>query len=187
MYGRRIEEDYCMEEQVILVNEADVEVGTMGKMEAHQLGILHRALSVFIFNNKGELLLQQRAANKYHSPGEWTNTCCSHPRPSETTKDAAIRRLQEEMGITSDLTFAFDFTYQTPFSNRLIEHEFDHVFVGQSDDLPVINPLEVADYRYIKLTDLKEDLIKNPQRYTVWLKICFDKLVEFKNSMNVYG
>lgn len=172
-----------MEEQVILVDHEDTPLGIIGKMDAHQLGLLHRAFSVFIFNSKGELLLQQRALDKYHSAGQWTNTCCSHPRPYEETHLAALRRLDEEMGMNCDLTYGFNFTYKASFSNDLTEYELDHVFFGHSDDLPVINSIEVAAYKYISLPDLDTDLKQNPDIYTPWLKICFDKVLAFKNEI----
>lgn len=171
-----------MEEQVILVDHEDIPLGIIGKLDAHQLGLLHRAFSVFIFNTKGELLLQQRALNKYHSAGQWTNTCCSHPRPYEDTHLAALRRLQEEMGMKCDLTYGFNFTYKATFDNNLIEYEFDHVYFGLSNDLPIVNPTEVNAYKYINLTDLKQDLEQNPDIYTAWLKVCFDRVLKFKNE-----
>src|ERR1044072_1062769 len=117
-------------EEVILVNERDEATGIMEKMEAHQKGVLHRAFSVFIFNNKNEMLLQQRAIKKYHSGGLWTKACCSHPRPGETKSDAALRRLYEELGFTTSIEKIFDFTYKASFENGLTENEFDHVFAG---------------------------------------------------------
>ncbi|RZL38291.1 MAG: isopentenyl-diphosphate Delta-isomerase [Pedobacter sp.] len=171
-----------MEEQVILVDRNDAEVGIMEKMEAHYKGILHRAFSVFIFNSKGELLLQQRAEDKYHSAKQWTNTCCSHPRPNETTIVAAKRRLREEMGMECQLHYGFNFLYKTSFVNNLIEHEFDHVFFGVTDDLPIVNTNEVMAYKYMDMNLLGNDLIVNPSQYTAWLNICFDKVLEFKNT-----
>src|ERR1043165_5827412 len=135
-----------MEEQVILVNEIDDEMGVMEKMEAHQKAILHRAFSIFIFNNKNEMLLQQRALNKYHSGGLWTNTCCSHPRPGEDTAAAASRRLKEEMGIETSIAPAFSFIYQADFDNGLVEYEYDHVFIGKSTCAIVPNAAEVAAF-----------------------------------------
>jgi isopentenyl-diphosphate delta-isomerase len=167
-----------MEERVILVDINDSSTGEMGKLEAHQKGELHRAFSIFIFNAHGELLLQQRAFNKYHSGGLWTNTCCSHQRPGEGNLDAANRRLMEEMGMKADLTEVFNFTYRAEFESGLIEHEFDHVFFGKSDLLPVINTDEVANYKYMKLDALKGDLIVRPEHYTPWLKICLDTVVD---------
>jgi isopentenyl-diphosphate delta-isomerase len=174
-----------MEERVILVDEQDQPIGTMEKMEAHLSGLLHRAFSVFIFNSKGDLLLQQRALDKYHSPGLWTNTCCSHPRPAEDTLSAAHRRLYEEMGINSELKYGFHFTYKADFGNNLTEHEYDHVFFGLSDVLPQPNPAEVAAFKYLSLTDLEHDLKVNPDQYSAWLKICFNKMVDFKQK--AYG
>ncbi|RZK47368.1 MAG: isopentenyl-diphosphate Delta-isomerase [Pedobacter sp.] len=174
-----------MEEQVILVDRNDVELGLMGKMEAHYKGELHRAFSVFIFNSRGELLLQQRASNKYHSPGQWTNTCCSHPRQGEVTVAAAKRRLREEMGMDCQLHYGFNFLYKASFDNNLVEHEFDHVFFGVSDRLPIINKSEVMAYKYMDMNLLGEDLTVNPSHYTAWLNICFDKVLEFKNTAYV--
>ncbi|WP_432712040.1 isopentenyl-diphosphate Delta-isomerase [Pedobacter sp.] len=174
-----------MEEQVILVDQDDQQIGVMEKMKAHYSGSLHRAFSVFIFNTKGELLLQQRALNKYHSPGLWTNSCCSHPRPGEKTLDAAHRRLEEEMGLNCLLTYGFHFTYQASFSNELIEHEFDHVFFGLTDLMPVPNADEVASFKYINLESLAVELQQSPTNYSAWLNICFPKMVEFKHK--TYG
>lgn len=169
-----------MLEEVILVDQNDQQTGTMEKLEAHRLGLLHRAFSVFVFNSKGELLLQQRALDKYHSAGKWTNTCCSHPRPGETNEDAAHRRLREEMGMDCNLEYGFSFLYKATFSNALTEHEYDHVFFGSSDELPVLNPLEVASFRYMSLETLARDLQDRPDVYTPWLKICFDQVFRFK-------
>jgi isopentenyl-diphosphate delta-isomerase len=170
-----------MDEQVILVDPQDHQIGTMEKMEAHLTGALHRAFSVFIFNRKGELLLQQRALNKYHSAGKWTNTCCSHPRPGELTEDAAQRRLMEEMGMKCDLKYGFSFLYEASFSNDLTEHEYDHVFLGLSDELPQINLSEVAAFKYVDPGTLFADLKESPDQYTEWLKICFDRVMDFKS------
>lgn len=166
-----------MAENVILVDQNDTEIGVMPKMEAHLAGVLHRAFSVFIFNTKGQLLLQQRALDKYHSGGKWANTCCSHPRIGEETKDAANRRLLEEMGMNCDLTYGFNFLYKADVQDGLLEHEYDHVYFGVSDDEPIINKAEVADYKYIELSALQNDLINQPQQYTEWLKIAFDKVL----------
>lgn len=167
-----------MEERVILVDTNDSPIGQMEKLEAHQKGELHRAFSIFIFNTKGELLLQQRALDKYHSGGLWTNTCCSHPRPGEDNLAAANRRLKEEMGMKANLTPAFSFTYRAEFESGLIEHEYDHVFFGKSDLLPVINKEEVEQYKYINLDTLKQELLLYPDHYTPWLKICLEKVIE---------
>ena len=171
-----------MEEQVILVDRDDVAIGKMGKMIAHEQGVLHRAFSIFIFNGKGELLMQKRALDKYHSAGKWTNTCCSHPRPTELTEMAAKRRLKEEMGMDCELTYAFNFVYKASFSNELTEHEFDHVYFGVSDDAPIINPSEVAAFKYVDLAVLAKDLVQNPEHYTAWLKVCFNKVLDFKKD-----
>ena len=165
-------------EDVILVDKNDNALGTMEKLAAHQSGELHRAFSVFIFNNKGQLLLQQRALDKYHSAGKWSNTCCSHPRPGEQNIEAAKRRLKEEMGLECELTYGFNFIYRTDFSNDLIEHEFDHVFFGTTDALPMINTQEVADYAFMSLDELNERLKQDPGEYTEWFKICFDRVIE---------
>ena len=166
-----------MEEQVILVDLDDVPRGQMGKMEAHEKGMLHRAFSVFIFNSKCELLLQQRALHKYHSMGLWTNTCCSHQRIGESNIRAAKRRLMEEMGIDCELSFLFKFTYKAIFENGLTEHEIDHVFFGMSDKLPVINPDEVASFKYVDLETLTKDIEVNPNAYTPWLRISLDQVI----------
>ncbi len=156
---------------VIWVDENDNELGFVEKMEAHHKGMLHRAISVIILNSKGEMLLQQRAGGKYHSAGLWTNTCCSHPAPGESARDAAHRRLFEEMGITANLRFIRKFHYKTGFDNGLTENEIDYVFVGSSDDIPEVHPGEVESYRYVNLDSLKTDLDKNPQHYTVWFRM----------------
>lgn len=166
-----------MDERVILVDYNDNVLGTMEKMDAHIQGKLHRAFSIFIFNTEGKLLLQQRAADKYHSAGKWTNTCCSHPRPGESNEEAAHRRLNEEMGMNCELAYAFNFTYKAEFSEGIEEHEFDHVYYGISDELPVINTEEVSDFRYITIADLTKDIELYPERYTEWLKICYDKIL----------
>jgi isopentenyl-diphosphate delta-isomerase len=168
-----------MREEVILVDEMDREIGTMEKLHAHEVGLLHRAISVFLFNLKGELLLQKRASSKYHSGGLWTNTCCSHPRPGEKNIDAAIRRLYEEMGICSDLDYSFSFTYTANFQNGLIENEFDHVFTGISQVTPQINIEEAEDFNYVSIPNVIIDMNKNPNNYTEWFKIAIHK-VEFQ-------
>lgn len=174
-------------EQVILVNEFDEAIGQMGKFEAHEKGLLHRAFSVFVFNGKGELLLQQRAKHKYHSAGLWSNTCCSHPRLNESCADAANRRLQEEMGIQSSLHFLYAFMYNEPMENGLIEHEFDHVFIGISDDTPMINHEEVASWKYISVEELIKDINQNPDSYTIWFRISMPfilKQIQSKSLLN---
>jgi len=163
-------------EYLILVDENDRQYGKLEKLKVHQLGLLHRAFSVFIFNSKLELLLQQRSDNKYHSGGLWSNTCCSHPRFGEKTDAAVNRRLYEEMGITLSPEFVFSFIYKTKFENGLTEHEYDHVFFGISDDIPKPDKTEVKNWKYIDLKFLQKDLRMNSHQYTEWLKICFDKV-----------
>ena len=165
-------------ENVILVDERDQAIGTMEKMEAHRRGLLHRAISVFIFDSQGRLLLQQRAAHKYHSAGLWTNTCCSHPAPGEEALVAAHRRLKEEMGMDVPLTFVFTFLYRAPFDNGLVEHELDHVFIGYSDETPVINPDEAATYRWSNLTEIETAVQANPEAYTAWFKLIYSRVFE---------
>lgn len=159
-----------MEEKVILVDELDAVIGESEKMRAHELGLLHRAFSIMIFNSKNEVLLQQRALIKYHSGGLWANACCSHPRPGENLEKAAHRRLKEEMGFDCPLKEIFSFCYREDFGKGLIEHEYDHVFEGKYDGLIVPNPLEVAQYRWCTWDFLEADIKKNPKLYTYWLK-----------------
>ncbi|MBT0608348.1 isopentenyl-diphosphate Delta-isomerase [Aequorivita echinoideorum] len=163
------------EEKVILVNDKDEQIGLMPKQEAHEKGILHRAFSVFVFNDSRQLMMQQRALHKYHSPGLWTNTCCSHQRDSESTLDAGMRRLQEEMGFSTSLKKTTSFIYKAPFDNGLTEHEFDHILIGTYNQDPKINSDEVASWKWMCLEDIKEDIQKNPDSYTAWFKIIFDK------------
>ena len=160
-------------EEVVLVDELDNPVGVMEKMQAHREGKLHRAFSVFIFNDKGEMLLQQRALNKYHSAGLWTNACCSHPKPNETTENAAIRRLNEELGFETTLEKLFDFTYKASFENGLTEYEFDHVFSGVYNGEININKAEVQDVCYRPVAEIESNLKSHPQKFTEWFKIAF--------------
>ncbi|MFB0925503.1 MAG: isopentenyl-diphosphate Delta-isomerase [Vicingaceae bacterium] len=169
-------------EDVILVDIHDNELGVMEKMEAHRKGLLHRAFSIFIFNSQGEILLQKRASEKYHSGGLWSNTCCSHPRKGESTLAAANRRLNEEMGMKASLTHAFSFQYRAELDKELIEHELDHVFIGYSNDLPQINPDEVESYCYISPELLQIGLEKHDNEYTEWLKICYNELMNHQNQ-----
>jgi len=162
------------EEKVILVDKNDNQVGLMPKLEAHEKGVLHRAFSIFIFNSKYELLLQKRASSKYHSGGLWTNTCCSHPREGEDILDAANRRLDEEMGITTSLRKVYDFIYKAELDNQLTEHEFDHVFYGVFDNDPILNKDEAEDFKWVDMETLNNDIIKNEDNYTVWFKIAFE-------------
>jgi len=158
-------------ENVILVDELDNTIGTMEKLAAHQTGALHRAFSILLFNSQGQLLLQKRAESKYHCGGLWSNTCCSHPLPDETTQDAAYRKLKQEMGIELRTTFAYKFIYKTSLDNHLIEYECDHVFVGVFDGVPVINPNEVADWKFMNITELHQAIAQNPGSFTPWLKL----------------
>ncbi|MCZ8355530.1 MAG: isopentenyl-diphosphate Delta-isomerase [Cyclobacteriaceae bacterium] len=158
-------------EEVILVDEQDVPIGTMEKLQAHELGLLHRAFSVLIFNSKGELLLQQRADDKYHSGGLWTNTCCSHPQPDESMQEAVKRKLFQEMGLQSETHFAFSFIYQAKLDNDLTEHELDHVYIGYDDSLPLLNPKEAKEYKYLSIDSIKREIKVSPHSYTEWFKI----------------
>ncbi|MDQ1284505.1 MAG: isopentenyl-diphosphate Delta-isomerase [Patescibacteria group bacterium] len=161
---------------IILVDESDKEIGTGEKMEVHRKGLLHRCFSIVIFNAKGEMLLQKRAAGKYHCGGLWTNACCSHPRPGEDIISAGKRRLREEMGIECELQETFQFTYRAEFENGLTEHEFDHVLLGKFDGKPHINPEEADDWRWVDVTKLKEEIAGNPEKFTPWFVIIVDKL-----------
>ncbi|MGE5108929.1 MAG: isopentenyl-diphosphate Delta-isomerase [Sphingobacteriales bacterium] len=171
-------------QEVILVNEQDEPVGTMEKMEAHKKAILHRAFSVFIFNSKGEMLLQQRAARKYHSGGLWTNACCSHPKPGEEAKQAAERRLNEELGFSANLKKAFHFTYKVSFENGLTEHEYDHVFTGLYEGVIHPNTDEVSDYCYKTMKEIQSSLETHPQKYTAWFHIAFPQLQNWLSNGN---
>lgn len=171
-----------IEEQVILVNEKDEKIGLMPKMEAHEKAVLHRAFSVFIFNSKNELMLQQRAAHKYHSPLLWTNTCCSHQRDGESNIEAGTRRLKEEMGFTTPLKEVTSFIYKAPFDNGLTEYEFDHVMVGHYENRPTINRKEVESWKWMPLETVKKDIAIQPELYTAWFKIIFDKFYKHLNT-----
>lgn len=168
---------------MILVDELDNETGVMEKMEVHKKAILHRAISVFIVNSKGEWLLQRRAFNKYHSNGLWTNTCCSHPFPGESNIEAAHRRLMEEMGLNAPLEEIFQFIYREKLDNELTEHELDHIFVGITDKKPEINTSEVAEWKYMDFSKLIADLEKSPENYTVWFKKIVSRVNKHINSM----
>ena len=171
-----------VEEQVILVNEHDEQIGLMPKMEAHEKAVLHRAFSVFVFNTKNELMLQQRAAHKYHSPLLWTNTCCSHQRDGESNIEAGTRRLKEEMGFTTDLKETTSFIYKAPFDNGLTEHELDHIMLGYYENEPIINKQEVEDWKWMPLEDVKHDINVHPEQYTAWFKIIFEKFYNYINT-----
>lgn len=164
-----------MEEQLILVDERDSEVGTISKMAAHREGLLHRAFSVFVFNSSNKLLLQRRSLDKYHSAGLWSNTCCSHPRPGETIEAAAKRRLFEEMGLSCELREVFSFIYHVKMENGLTEYEFDHVFAGYSDSIPEPDSDEVNDWAYRNMEELKQDIAAKPHLYSEWFKLCIGK------------
>lgn len=168
-----------LEENVILVNQNDEQIGLMPKLEAHEKAVLHRAFSVFVLNSKNEIMLQQRAHQKYHSPLLWTNTCCSHQREGETNIQAGSRRLFEEMGFRTELKELFHFIYKAPFDNGLTEHELDHVMIGYYDDAPEINLEEVEDWKWMKIEAVKDDMELNPELYTVWFKIIFDEFYHF--------
>jgi isopentenyl-diphosphate delta-isomerase len=159
--------------RLILVDENDVPLGTVEKMEAHEKALLHRAFSVFIFNEKGEMLLQQRSKNKYHSAGLWTNACCSHPKPGEDIQRAAQRRLHEELGFVTSIEEIFDFIYKSSFENGLTEYEFDHVFIGIFDDQIEPDKKEVSDYCFKSLEEIKSSLQSDPGLYTAWFHIAF--------------
>ncbi len=161
---------------VILVDEKDRPVGAMEKMEVHQKALLHRAFSIFIFNSRGEMLLHRRAEKKYHSGGLWTNACCSHPKPGEDTLASAQKRLQEEMGITTELSKAFHFVYKADLDNGLAEHEFDHVFTGTYDGEIIPDADEVSDYCYKTIDEIRSSIQSHPQKYTEWFKIAFPKM-----------
>lgn len=167
------------EENVILVNENDEQIGLMPKLEAHEKAVLHRAFSVFVLNNKNELMLQQRAHHKYHSPMLWTNTCCSHQREGESNLQAGNRRLMEEMGFQTNLKELFHFIYKAPFDNGLTEHELDHVMIGYYDESPIINPDEVESWKWMGIDTVKEDILINPEAYTVWFRIIFDEFYHY--------
>ena len=170
-------------EEVILVNDKDKVLGYMEKQEAHIKGLMHRAFSIFVFNDKNELLLQKRAIEKYHSGGLWTNTCCSHPRKNESNIEAAYRRLNEEMGISCQLNKVFTFTYKAVLDKGLTEHEFDHVFFGFTNDKPKINLDEVADYKYISIPNLEKMVSTKPEIFTEWFLICFPKIINQLNAI----
>lgn len=171
-------------EEVVLVDECDNQIGVMEKLQAHREGKLHRAFSVFIFNDKGEMLLQQRALNKYHSAGLWTNACCSHPKPNETVYNAAVRRLREELDFEIPLEKLFHFTYKTSFENGLTEHEFDHVFSGIYNGEININKAEVEDICYRSVAEIESNLKSHPQKFTEWFKIAFPMVKKYFAEMN---
>ena len=168
-----------MLEYIIAVDEQDNEIGKIEKIEAHQKAVLHRAFSIFVFNSNKQLLLQKRNSNKYHSAGLWSNTCCSHQRYGEKLEEAIYRRLKEEMGFTCDLKEIFSFTYETALENNLTEKEYDHVFIGEYDKEVVPNKDEVEDYKWANISDIKEDIAKNPKLYSYWFKLSFDRVINY--------
>jgi|SRR3989344_7467897 len=165
-----------MIQQVVLVDKNNKKIGVEEKIKAHKEGKLHRAFSIFIFNSNGELLIQQRAKTKYHSGSLWSNSVCSHPKPNETYLQATHRRLKEEMSFDCKLKKLFCFVYNAGFQNGLIENEYDCVFLGRFDGKPKPNPQEIMSYRWISLKELKQDIIKNPNKYTIWLKIVLNRI-----------
>ena len=173
-------------EQVILVDESDLELGTMEKMEAHKKGVLHRAFSILIFNSKGEMLLQKRAGKKYHSAGLWTNACCSHPGPGESMKEATSRKLRQEMGIQAELRFAYKFSYYANLENDLIEHELDHVYIGFHDGAPQSNPDEVEAWRFIGMDALRAEIVAAPHKFTYWFILIMKDLPAYTGSGSVW-
>ncbi|MCV9878223.1 isopentenyl-diphosphate Delta-isomerase [Brenneria izbisi] len=162
--------------EVILVDEADQPTGVMEKQEAHEKGLLHRAITVYVFNSRQQLLLQQRAIDKYHSGGLWSNTCCSHPAPGEKASQAAHRRLYQEMGLRCPLIPMFTLTYRLALENGLTEHEIGHVYFGVTDDIPQVSPEEVADYRYLSLEQITHDMETSPERFTAWFRLTFSRI-----------
>src|SRR6476469_660659 len=173
------------EELVILVDEKDEPIGVMPKMEAHERGILHRAFSVFVLNKNNEIMLQQRAHHKYHSPLLWTNTCCSHQRKDETNIEAGTRRLSEEMGFKTELKELFHFIYKAPFDNGLTEHELDHVMIGYYNGEPKINPDEVESWKWMSIDAIKADMAAHPESYTVWFRIIFDEFYHYLEAHKI--
>lgn len=163
-------------EYVILVNQDDKAIGKLEKMEAHKRGVLHRAFSVFLFNSNNELLIQQRADEKYHTPGLWSNTCCSHPAPNETLEEAVHRKLKQEMGITTRVEKKFVFTYKSPVNDNLIENEVDHIYAGKYNDVPVPNPDEVKSWRYVSLQELRKEISENEKNFTPWFKLLMNRV-----------
>ena len=167
------------EEKVILVNERDEQIGVMDKLEAHEKAVLHRAVSVFVLNSKNQIMLQQRAAQKYHSPLLWTNTCCSHQREGESNIEAGSRRLFEEMGFKTNLKELFHFIYKAPFTNGLTEHELDHVMIGYYEGEPQINREEVESWKWMDLEAVRDEMELEPEKYTVWTRIIFDEFFHY--------
>ena len=172
------------DEKVILVDEKDIKTGEAEKLNAHRKALLHRAFSIFVLNSKNEMMLQQRAFSKYHTPGLWTNTCCGHPKPGEQISEAAHRRLKEEMGFDCNLKKIFDFVYKAELDNGLTEHEFDHVFIGYFNSYPKTNPTEVANWKWEKFSDIEDEIKSKPENFTVWFRIAFDRVKQYLNIQN---
>jgi len=168
-----------MEQLLILVDDQDREIGTETKSIIHQQGLLHRAFSIFLFNQQGEMLLQKRADSKYHSAGLWTNACCSHPNVRENLDAAAQRRLKEELGISTPLKELFTFTYRAEFGNGMIEHEFDHVFVGNYTGDLLVNPTEISDWRYVNMRSLQRSVNESPEQFTIWFRLAFPRILQW--------
>lgn len=166
----------CDVSHVILVDQFDNELGTMEKLEAHEKGVLHRAFSIFLFNDQGEMLLQKRASEKYHCGDLWSNTCCSHPVKDVALQTCIQAKLHQEMGISAPVEKAFDFTYRAEMANGLIEHEYDHIYVGHFNGIPSPNPAEVSEWRFASMDEIGRDLCARPERYTVWFRLLFDPL-----------
>lgn len=175
-------------EKVILVNNKDIELGYCEKLEAHQKALLHRAISVLIFNTKGELLLHKRSINKYHSGGLWTNATCTHPKPNESNIDAAYRRLKEEMGLETELVYISNFIYKAELDNNLTEYEYDHIFFGITDNIPILNLEEAQEFKYISFLNLLCDIEQNPDKYTIWFKIILKQVeAEILKTINKFN
>ena len=172
-----------MKDHVILVSSEDKSIGYMEKIEAHQKGLLHRAISVFILNEREEMLIQRRALSKYHTPGIWSNTACSHPRKNETVMEAADRRLFEEMGMKTTLNYGFKFLYKAEFKNGLIEHELDHVFFGFSNEKPSINISEVCDYKYLDQGKIETMILQQPENFSPWFKLTYKRVFDMVNCL----
>ncbi|HKL03016.1 MAG TPA: isopentenyl-diphosphate Delta-isomerase [Cryomorphaceae bacterium] len=171
-----------MNNHVILVDSNDKRVGVMEKMEAHQKGLLHRAFSVFLFNDNNEMLIHQRASKKYHCGGLWTNACCSHPQDGENIDQTIQRKLMQEMGITCPVEKAFNFVYRSELDNGLTEYEFDHVYTGKFSGIPKPNPEEVSDWKYVSLLNIENELANNPGNFTPWFQLLFSPLAAHLTS-----
>lgn len=171
--------------EVILVDHLDRPTGKMEKLEVHEKGLLHRAVTVYVFNSSGELLLQRRASSKYHCGGLWSNTTCGHPCPAEPTQQAAERRLFEEMGLELSLTPVFELSYNLPLSNGLIEHEYGHVYFAVSDDIPTPNPQEADDWCYRSVSDIQHAMLEEPQQFTPWFLYTFPRIPAYLNAMSM--